>query len=418
MVPLDERISLQRLPAFVGFKNKRDGFKKVNEDSNDGNDDNDISAIHIYRDAAERTESIKAENIKTGQILHSGSDAVDVIQRALNTLSVSTRGGIISISDGNYTAKSNNIFIPDINDLTIEGSSPSGCTIFDASNIETPNLDDPRYVGVFSRSTEDRRNKNYPLKSIKNLTIRNMAIIGSQTGKGYLADDLSIDGLRINNVDNLVVENIQTKSVGLSIECRNITTAIIRNCQSFKDAAGPTLSNNNKNIVVEDCYAFGSYDDSFACLGNIPTTSRIVFKNCIADKGLSPSSSVTASCFKIDSGGAEHGISGVTYINCKAYNAKPGRADIQGGFINGDPMVSNVKYINCSAINCHVGIKVAGSNMKVMSSQFQTSLLQNCDVALVTDVRSPGAQFQGISFVDNKQDTAFYTPAGMLTRRT
>jgi hypothetical protein len=31
-------------------------------------------------------------------------------------------------------------------------------------------------------------------------------------------------------------------------------------------------------------------------------------------------------------------------------------------------MVDNVKYINCSAFNCHVGIKVAGTNVKVISS--------------------------------------------------
>jgi hypothetical protein len=223
--------------------------------------------------------------------------------------------------------------------------------VFDARNIHTPNLRDPRYVGVFSRSTEDHRNRNKPSDQINNLVIRNLSIIGDQTGEGYLADDLSIDGLRINNVNNLTIENIRTNSVGLSIECRNINRAIIRNCQSFNDAAGPTLSNNSKNVVIENCYTFGSYDDSFACLGNIPTTTAITFKNCIADKGLYAPPSVTASCFKLDSGGAKDGINSVSYINCKAYNAKPGRRDIQGGFINGDPNVSNVKYINCSAIN-------------------------------------------------------------------
>jgi hypothetical protein len=49
-----------------------------------------------------------------------------------------------------------------------------------------------------------------------------MRIIGNQTGTGYLADKLAIDVLRINNVDNLLVENISTNSVGLSIECPNI----------------------------------------------------------------------------------------------------------------------------------------------------------------------------------------------------
>jgi hypothetical protein len=126
----------------------------------------------------------------------------------------------------------------------------------------------------------------------------------------------------------------------------------------------------------------------------------------MSDKGLKAPSSVTASCFKLDSGGAKAGISGVMYINCKAFNAKPGRADIQGGFING-----------CSAVNCHVGIKVAGTNVKVISSLFQNCLLQNCDVALVTEVRSPGSQFKDISLVGNKQDTAFYTSPTTFTKR-
>ena len=94
----------------------------------------------------------------------------------------------------------------------------------------------------------------------------------------------------------------------LSIECRNIDRGIIINCQSFNDAAGPTLSNNSKNVIIEDCYTFGSYDDSFACLGNIPTTTAITFKNCIADEGLNAPPSVTASCFKLDSGGTEFKI--------------------------------------------------------------------------------------------------------------
>ncbi|HZA06347.1 MAG TPA: hypothetical protein VE619_01475 [Nitrososphaeraceae archaeon] len=369
---------------------------------------NNIPAITIYADREGSKAVIKAKDTRTGQILQSGTDVVDIIQRALDALPATT-GGVLSISDGYYEVTSNNIIIPNIDNLTIEGSSPSGNTVFDARNIHPINLHDARYVGVFSRSTEDPRN-NHSLDIINNLTIRNIRIIGNQTGSGYLADRLAIDGLRINNVNNLFVENVHTNSVGLSIECRNIDGGIIRNCRSFNDAAGPTLSNNTKNIIIENCYTFGSYDDSFACLGNKPTTTAITFKNCIADKGLDAPPSVTASCFKLDSGGAEDGISGVTYINCKAYNSKPGRIDIQGGFINGDPRIRNVKYICCSAINCHVGIKVAGTNMKVMGASFQNCLLQNCDIALVTEVRSPGAQFQDISFVENKQDTAFYTP--------
>jgi hypothetical protein len=81
-----------------------------------------------------------------------------------------------------------------------------------------------------------------------------MQIIGNQTGAGYLVDKLAIDGLRINNVNNLLVENICTNSVGLSIECRNIDRGVIRNCQSFNDAAGPTLSNNSKNVIIENSY--------------------------------------------------------------------------------------------------------------------------------------------------------------------
>ena len=389
------------------------------EDGKDdaANSNSHIPTIIIYQDSAENKGLVKAKDKKTGHILYSGRDSVRVIQRALDMLPPAA-GGVLSISDGYYPAESNNVIIPNINNLTIQGNSPAGNTIFDARNIDTPNLRVPRFVGVFSRSTEDTRNEQQqPLDQINNLTIRNIRIIGNQTGAGYLDDKLAIDGLRINNVNNLLVENIHTSSVGLSIECRNINRGAIRNCQSFNDAAGPTLSNNSKNIVIENCYTFGSYDDSFACLGNIPSTTGITFKNCVADKGLDAPSSVTASCFKLDSAGSEAGISGVSYINCKAYNAKPGRRDIQGGFINGDPMISNVKYINCSAFNCHVGIKVAGTNMKIMSGLFQSCLLQDCDIALVTEIRSPGGQFQDISFVGNKQDTAFYTPPMTLTKR-
>lgn len=405
MVPLDKGIPSQR--TAIGDGAKRDDNSSSNGDG--------TQTISIYRDLLEDDESIKAKDTKTGEILHSGTDAVSVIQKSLERLSTAS-GGVLLISDGYYQVESNNIIIPDINNLSIQGNSAAGDAIFDARNIHTAGLRDPRYVGIFSRSTEDSRN-NRQLNHINNLNIRNLSFIGSQTAEGYLADDLSIDGLRINNVDNLLVENVRTRSVGLSIECRNVNRAVIRNCQSFHDAAGPTLSNNSQNVVIENCYTFGSYDDSFACLGNIPTTSAITFKNCIADKRFNAPSSVTASCFKLDSGGSELGIAGVTYINCKAYNAKPGRADIQGGFINGDPMISNVKYINCSAVNCHVGIKVAGPNMKVMSGLFHSCLLQNCDIALVTEVRSPGGQFQDISFIDNKQDTAFYTPPNRLTKR-
>ncbi len=396
-------------------KNPIDTLPISQQDANDDANSSNIPNITIYQDPTENKRLVKARDERTGHILDSGTDPVRVIQRVLDMIPPAN-GGVLSISDGYYIAESNNIIIPDINNLTIQGNSSAGNAIFDARNIDTPNLRDPRYVGVFSRSTEDHRNSR-SLDKVNNLVIRNMSFIGSQTGAGYLADRLSIDGLRINNVNNLLIENIHTNSVGLSIECRNINRALIRNCYSFNDAAGPVLSNNSKNVVIENCYTYGSYDDSFACLGNVPTTSAIVFKNCIADKGLKAPPSVTASCFRLDSGGGKEGISGVMYINCKAYNAKPGRPDIQGGFINGDPMVNNVKYINCDAFNCHVGIKVAGTNMKIRSGLFQSCLLQNCDIGLVTEVRSPGGQFEDVSFVGNKQDTSFYTPPMTFTKR-
>lgn len=404
---------LKRIPSPLDKKSL--DILPIGDEGENGYDANDsnIPTIIIYQQYTENKRIVNAKDKKTGRILESGTDAAEVIQRTLDTMPPAA-GGVLSISDGHYLIESNNITIPNINNLTIQGNSPS--TIFDARNINVPNLRDPRYVGIFSRSTEDHR-RSQSLDIVNNIIIRNMSFIGNQTGAGYLADHLSIDGLQINNVNNLLVENILTNSVGLSIECRNINRGLIRNCYSFNDAAGPTLSNNSKNIVIENCYTFGSYDDSFACLGNKPTTSAIIYKNCMADKGLKASPSVTTSCFKLDSCGANTGISGVMYINCKAFNAKPGRADIQGGFINGDPMVNNVKYISCSAFNCHVGIKVAGTNMKIIGSIFQNCLLQNCDVGLVTEVRSPGGQFQDISFIGNKQDTAFYTSPTTFTKR-
>jgi hypothetical protein len=59
---------------------------------------------------------------------------------------------------------------------------------------------------------------------------------------------------------------------------------------------------------------FYTYVYTFACLGNIPTTTAITFKNCIADKGLNAPPSVTASCFKLDSGGTEFKIGLPGYI--------------------------------------------------------------------------------------------------------
>src|SRR5438093_13765077 len=103
------------------------------EDERDDDDDhnNNIPTIIIYIDTAEKNKAlIKAKDRKTGHILHSGTDAVDTIQRALDTLPPAT-GGVLSISDGYYAVASNNIIIPHSNNLTIQGNSPAGNTIFD-----------------------------------------------------------------------------------------------------------------------------------------------------------------------------------------------------------------------------------------------------------------------------------------------
>jgi hypothetical protein len=41
-------------------------------------------------------------------------------------------GGVLSISEGRYLIESNNIIIPNINNLTIQGSSSTGNAIFAA----------------------------------------------------------------------------------------------------------------------------------------------------------------------------------------------------------------------------------------------------------------------------------------------
>src|SRR5919109_959093 len=137
------------------------------DDETNNKNNNNIPIIIVYVDSSENKALIKAKDKTTGQILHSGTDAVDIIQRALDTFPIAT-GGVLSISDGYYAAVSNNIIIPAINNLTIQGNSPARNTIFDARNIQTPNLRDPRYVGVFSRSTEDARNSQ-SLGQINNL---------------------------------------------------------------------------------------------------------------------------------------------------------------------------------------------------------------------------------------------------------
>ena len=176
------------------------------ENGYDANDSN-IPTIIIYQQYTENKRIVNAKDKKTGRILESGTDAAEVIQRTLDTMPAA--GGVLSISDGRYLIESNNITIPNINNLTIQGNSPS--TIFDARNINAPNLRDPRYVGIFSRSTEDLR-RSQSLDNVNNIIIRNMSFIGNQTGAGYLADHFSIDGLRINNVNNLLVEMAVTAS--------------------------------------------------------------------------------------------------------------------------------------------------------------------------------------------------------------
>lgn len=340
---------------------------------------------------------IKVRNIESGQIYYSGTDAASVIQKALDALP--TYGGIVLIRNGVYTISSSDIFIPNIHNLTIQGESPSGNTILDARKIDLPGQP------ILGRSSEDRR---HTLQQINRLTLRNLYIIGNQTVPGYLADHIAMTGIRADNVNNPTIENIYTNNVGTSVICTNVNAGIIRNCYSWNDAAGPALLNNSKSMTVENCYTFASLDDSFACLG---TARNILFRDCTADKGVG-GSSVTASCFKLDSGGKADSISSVKYITCNAYNAKPGRTDIQGGFINGDTTTSDIKYVNCSAINCNVGIKVAGTNMRVMEC-----VVQNCHTGIATDVNSPGAQFIDISFIVNKSDTDFYTPPVILRKR-
>ncbi|MFL6408943.1 MAG: hypothetical protein ACJ71F_18015, partial [Nitrososphaeraceae archaeon] len=57
---------------------REDGKDDVNNNNN-----NNIPIIIIYIDSAENKALIKAKDRRTGQILHSGTDAVDTIQRAL-----------------------------------------------------------------------------------------------------------------------------------------------------------------------------------------------------------------------------------------------------------------------------------------------------------------------------------------------
>jgi hypothetical protein len=90
----------------------------------DGN--NTIAKFIICIETVQKDKPLtKAKDGKTGQIIHSGTDSADVIQRALDFMP--TAGGVLSISDGCYLLESNNI-----NNLTIQGNSCAGNVIFDA----------------------------------------------------------------------------------------------------------------------------------------------------------------------------------------------------------------------------------------------------------------------------------------------
>ena len=364
----------------------------------------------VYIDPSDR--SFKLKNANTSQIILSSPNAVTVLQKAFDTL---PEGGLVSIKNGTYPIVSNNLQIPNTNNITIEGDEIGVQPVLDARNIRItdPRTEKPveRYdqLGVLSRSSEDNsRAANLP--QIKGLTIRNLSILSFQTGKLYLENKFAPHGIRTDNVNNLIIENISTQGCGISIQSFNVSSGIISACRSTSDAAGPTISTNCKNILVQNCYTFGSFDDSFACLGTKGTTN-ITWLNCIADKGIDAPPTVGASCFKLDAGGIVGGVSGIKYLGCYALNAKPGRGDIQGGFINGDPKgVSNIMYENCSAINCNMGMKVAGTQISASNCIFQ-----DCNTALVTEVNSPGATFKNVRFVRNANNTNFLTPAQVIS---
>jgi hypothetical protein len=92
-------------------KNHEGVLSAKNENEKDDNDVNlsnnsNKPTIIIYQDSAAQNNNdnnkrtIKAKDKKTGQILHSGTDVAQVIQRAFDIFSAAAEGGVISISEG------------------------------------------------------------------------------------------------------------------------------------------------------------------------------------------------------------------------------------------------------------------------------------------------------------------------------
>lgn len=324
----------------------------------------------------------------SSQIVAQGPESGIVFSNAF------TKGNNIFVRNGNYTF-TRPAQIPNLSGLVIQGE---GAVTIDARKVggTVEMRRKTTQNGIFNHGRED---SNFGIVTpISNITIRNFTILGSFTAEMYEANDIFMAGIRLDLVTNFIIQNITTRNVGISVSCQGNHGGIISNCKSYNDGAGPTLGSRNGQIIVDSCYTYASLDDSFAMLGG-ENTGGFVFSNNIADKAQAPR--VTASCFKLDSG---LGLSDVKYINCKALNAKPGRPEIQGGFINGDPSIRNITYTGCQAINCHQGFKMAGQNCVMHGCN-----ASNCNYGIVIEGKSPGNQILHASLSGNKQDTWFLT---------
>jgi hypothetical protein len=337
------------------------------------------------------------------------SDAAKVIQRTIDSMQP---GSVLTISAGNYQINSDRIFCPNVNNLTIQGEGDN--TVLDATANalnDNPHSVANSNLAILGRSNEDNTYQTGQ-NIINNLTIRNMRIIGNQTGPKYLANNLNMCGIRADNVTNLLIENIHTNFVGTSIQCRNVKVGVIRGCKSYNDAAGPTITSNTTgvnagthDISVEDCYVYRSMDDSFAVLGAFGTgTTNIQLKNCIADKGSesdSSSPSIGASCYKLDSAGTGK-VHDIKYLSCKAYNAKVGigRPEIQGGFINGDPKIYNLTFQDCAATNCKIGYELSGTNNTLINCA-----ATNCDTGIFITPNATDTKLHQINYPGTTQPT-------------
>jgi hypothetical protein len=329
-------------------------------------------------------------------------DAAKVMQRTIDSMQP---GSVLTISAGNYQINSDRIFCPNVDNLTIQGVGDN--TVLDAT--ANPLNDNPTSsananLAILGRINEDN---TYQIgqKIINNLTIRNMRLIGNQTGPKYLVNNLNMCGIRADNVNNLLIENIHTNFTGTSIQSRNVNGGVIRGCKSYNDAAGPTITSNTPgpsagthNIVVENCYVYRSMDDSFAVLGAFGTgTTDIELRNCVADKGSEPDSSspsIGASCYKLDGAGTGK-VHDVKYLNCKAYNGKVGigRPEIQGGFINGDPKVYNITFEDCVATNCKIGYELSG-----MNNSLKNCAATNCDTGILVTQNAAQTKIERINY--------------------